>query len=103
MKRKLRYPENSASGIKRIINNFSQFLSLVSISAMLIAGIGIANRYNEQGSDLEQPLAIARDIKKLHERLSNQKNSLSIGIFLIENNDLRHVVRRAFISEKFPY
>ena len=39
----LKYPENSASGIKRIINNFSQFLSLVSISAMLIAGIGIAN------------------------------------------------------------
>ena len=39
----LRYPENSASGLKRIINNFSQFLSLVSISAMLIAGIGIAN------------------------------------------------------------
>ena len=42
-KAKLRYPENSASGLKRIINNFSQFLSLVSISAMLIAGIGIAN------------------------------------------------------------
>ncbi len=40
---KLRFPENSASGIKRIINNFSQFLSLVSISAMLIAGIGVAN------------------------------------------------------------
>ena len=42
-KAKLRYPENSASGLKRIINNFSQFLSLVSISAMLIAGIGVAN------------------------------------------------------------
>ncbi len=40
---KLRFPKNSASGLKRIINNFSQFLSLVSISAMLIAGIGIAN------------------------------------------------------------
>ncbi len=63
----------------------------------------LANRYNEQGSDLEQPLAIARDIKKLYERISNQKNSLNIGRFLIENNDLRHVVRRAFISEKFPY
>ena len=36
---KLRYPENSASGIKRIINNFSQFLSLVSISAMLIQAL----------------------------------------------------------------
>ena len=42
-KAKLRYPENSASGLKRIINSFSQFLSLVSISAILIAGIGIAN------------------------------------------------------------
>ncbi len=40
---KIRYPENSAGGIKRIIDNFSQFLSLVSTSAMLIAGIGIAN------------------------------------------------------------
>ena len=40
---KLLYPENSASGLKRIINSFSQFLSLVSISAILIAGIGIAN------------------------------------------------------------
>ncbi len=63
----------------------------------------LANRFNEQGSDLEQPLAIARDIKKLYERILNQKNSLKIGRFLIENNDLRHVVRRAFISEKFPY
>ena len=40
---RLQYPENSASGLRRIINNFSQFLSLISISAMLIAGIGIAN------------------------------------------------------------
>ena len=39
---KFRYPENAASGIKRVINNFSQFLSLVSISAMLIAGIGLS-------------------------------------------------------------
>ena len=63
----------------------------------------LANRYNEKGSELEQPLAIARDIKRLYERISNQKNSLNIGKFLIENNDLRHVVRRAFIIEKFPY
>ena len=31
------------------------------------------------------------------------KNSLKVGKFLLENNDLRHVVRRAFIIEKFPY
>jgi len=63
----------------------------------------VANRYTEQGSDLEQPLAIARDIKKLYETIFTKKNSLRIGSFLIENNDLRHVVRRAFIIEKFPY
>ena len=63
----------------------------------------LANRFIEKGSQLEQPLAIARDIKKLYERISNEKNSLKIGKFLIDNNDLRHVVRRAFIIEKFPY
>ena len=62
-----------------------------------------ADRYKEIGADLEQPLAIARDIKRLYERINNQKNSLPIGKFLNENNDLRHVVRRAFIIEKFPY
>ena len=62
-----------------------------------------ADRYTEIGANLEQPLAIARDIKRLYERINNQKNSLPIGKFLNENNDLRHVVRRAFIIEKFPY
>ncbi len=63
----------------------------------------IADRYSEEGSELEQPIAIARDIKRLYLRISNLKNSLEIGKFLIDNNDLRHVVRRAFILEKFPY
>ena len=63
----------------------------------------IADRFEEQGSNLEQPLAIARDIKKLYDRLSSIKKSLKIGQFLTNNNDLRHVVRRAFIIEKFPY
>ncbi len=63
----------------------------------------LANRYNEQGSELEQPLAIARDIKILYEKLLETKNSNSIAKFLSNNSDLRHVVRRAFIIEKFPY
>ena len=63
----------------------------------------LADRYLDKGSELEQPLSIARDICKLYARISNQKNSLKIGKFLIDNNDLRHVVRRAFIVEKFPY
>ncbi len=62
-----------------------------------------ADRFEENGSELEQPLAIARDIKRLYEKLINSKNSLTIDKFLINNSDLRHVVRRAFIIEKFPY
>ena len=63
----------------------------------------LANRFEENGADLEQPLAIARDIKKLYERLLPLKDVLKINQFLIDNSDLRHVVRRAFIIEKFPY
>ena len=63
----------------------------------------LANRFEESGADLEQPLAIARDIKKLYERLLSLKNNLKINQFLIDNSDLRHVVRRAFIIENFPY
>ena len=63
----------------------------------------LADRFEEQGADLEQPLAIARDIKKLYSKLLLSKKNLSIDQFLIDNSDLRHVVRRAFIIEKFPY
>ena len=63
----------------------------------------IADRFEEQGSNLEQPLAIARDIKKLYDRLFRFKKNLKIDQFLIDNADLRHVIRRAFIVEKFPY
>tara|TARA_B100001121_G_scaffold224086_1_gene197224 strand:+ start:3183 stop:4892 length:1710 start_codon:yes stop_codon:yes gene_type:complete len=63
----------------------------------------IADRFIEQGSDLEQPLAIARDIKELYERLLTLKKNMKIGQFLIDHSDLRHIIRRAFIIEKFPY
>ena len=62
-----------------------------------------ADRFEENGSELEQPLAIARDIKKLYDKLLVSKNSLTIAEFLTSNSELRHVVRRAFIVEKFPY
>ena len=63
----------------------------------------IADRFEEQGSELEQPLAIARDIKKLYEKLLTANNGMTIDKFLSDNQDLRHAVRRAFIIEKFPY
>ena len=63
----------------------------------------LADRYEEKGSELEQPLAIARDIKKLYEEISKLDENITIAKYLSGNNSLRHVVRRAFIVDKFPY
>ena len=63
----------------------------------------LADRFEEHGSELEQPLAIARDVKKLYEKLLSSSGDLNIAEFLSSNSDLRHVVRRAFIIENFPY
>jgi len=63
----------------------------------------VANRYEEQGAELEQPLAIARDIKQLYERVLKTNQSETVADFLLNNDDLRHVVRRAFIIDQFPY
>ena len=63
----------------------------------------IANRFEEYGSNLEQPLAIARDIKKVYEKVSNENLSKTVADFLADNDELRHVIRRIFISEKFQY
>ncbi len=63
----------------------------------------LADRFEEHGSELEQPLSIARDIKKLYEILLVSKNSQTVSDFLIKNSDLRHIIRRVFIVEKFPY
>ena len=38
----------------------------------------LADRFEEQGSDLEQPLAIARDIKKLYDKKLLSKNSIKL-------------------------
>ena len=63
----------------------------------------LADRFEESGSELEQPLAIARDVKKLYEKLLNTTNISTVAEFPSINPELRHIVRRVFIVEKFPY
>ena len=63
----------------------------------------VASRYEEDGAELEQPLAIARDIKKLYEKIIKEKQTNTIAEFLLKNDEVRHVVRRAFIVNQFPY
>ena len=63
----------------------------------------VANRYEDHGSELEQPLAIARDIKRLYKKIILEKANTTVAEFLLNNDDVRHVVRRAFIVNQFPY
>ena len=63
----------------------------------------VASRYEEYGAELEQPLAIARDIKKLYEKIIKEKQTNTVAEFLLKNDEVRHVVRRAFIVDQFPY
>jgi len=63
----------------------------------------VASRYDEHGAELEQPLAIARDIKKLYEKIIKEKQTNTVAEFLLKNDEVRHVVRRAFIVDQFPY
>ena len=63
----------------------------------------LADRFEESGSELEQPLAIARDVKKLYEKILDSQHNSTVAEFLSKNSELRHIVRRVFIVEKFPY
>ena len=40
---RVRFPENTTNFIQRTLDNFANFLSLISLAAILIAGIGISN------------------------------------------------------------
>ena len=48
-------------------------------------------------------MAIARDIKKLYEKIIKEKQTNTIAEFLLKNDEVRHVIRRAFIVDQFPY
>ena len=63
----------------------------------------LSNRFEEDGSENELPLAIARDIKKLYLEISKFATKTTIAEFLLSNQELRYVVRRVLICEKFPY
>ncbi|MDB3875714.1 hypothetical protein N9330_02350, partial [Amylibacter sp.] len=60
----------------------------------------LGERFEEDGSELEQPLAVARDIAALNSDLNKKQN---LGEFLLAYPEHRHIVRRIQLSKKFPY
>ncbi len=63
----------------------------------------MSDRFNEEGAELELPLAIARDINLLYKQLKNYDSVEHLSKYLQKSQEYRHVLRRIFICEKLPY
>lgn len=60
----------------------------------------LGQRAEEEGSENEQPLAIARDINTLYHALDGD---LQLAQFLLYHPEFRHIIRRVQLNAKFPY
>ena len=62
-----------------------------------------SDRYEVPGAELEMPLAIGRDVKKLAAAINTVSGDLTVAEFVRHHPEFRHVVRRAQTIEKYPY
>ena len=95
--------ENNYKSIIKIDFNKKIVILIFGLYLKIKKNLELLSRYEEHGAELEQPLAIARDIKKLYEKIIKEKQTNTIAEFLLKNDEVRHVVRRAFIVDQFPY
>jgi hypothetical protein len=63
----------------------------------------LGQREREPGADLEQPLAVARDISALRAALATTPTDETLAAFLLRCPEHRHSVRRAQIAARHPY
>ena len=63
----------------------------------------VGERFDEQGSALEHPLAIARDVAALMNDWSHYAEDQTVATLLRDHPEHRHVVRRVQHSRAFPY
>ncbi len=63
----------------------------------------LGERAKEDGAELEQPQAIARDIAAFHETLQNWPDETLLADVLLNHPEHRQVARRAQLTAKHPY
>lgn len=63
----------------------------------------LGQRHAEPGQELEQPLAVARDIALLQATLEPCAEQRTVASFLLEHPQHRHSVRRVQLAPRFPY
>jgi hypothetical protein len=63
----------------------------------------LGERFEEDGADLEQPLATARDALRLAAALAEEPEQAPLADYLLSHPEWRHVARRAQALDRFPY
>ena len=63
----------------------------------------LGERFEEDGAELEQPLAIARDAASLAETLGRKEPGMPLADFLLGHPEWRHTVRRVQLAARYPY
>jgi hypothetical protein len=63
----------------------------------------LGERSHEPGAELEQPLAVARDIARLRSALSQAQPDEALAAFLLRLSEHRHAARRVQIAQRHPY
>lgn len=63
----------------------------------------LGERHAEPGAELEQPLAIARDVVALRDALGTTTADTTVGRFLMRHPEHRHTLRRVQTSTRNPY
>ncbi len=62
-----------------------------------------SDRYEVPGSELEMPLAIGRDVKKLVAVITSVAGEMTVAEFVMRNPEFRHIVRRVQTIATYPY
>ena len=63
----------------------------------------LGERYNEEGSDLEQHLGVAKMAQKLHSIIQKENFDLSVAEYLVLNPEYRGIIRRIQSLEQYPF
>ena len=63
----------------------------------------VGDRHAEPGADLEMPIAIARDVSRLKDRLLHRDTALKVADFLVAAPECRHIVWRVQMAPHCPY
>ena len=79
----------------------SDFLFWYISAAKLEPRLG--ERYNEDGSELEQNLGVAKMVKNFHSIIQKENLNLSVAEYLLQKPEYRGIIRRIQSLEKYPF